>query len=121
MPLMVLYSCSVSGFFTGAMSLDYHIYIGNGPARSSVPRRRSRRGLARVSRARREVAAFPGVCPHDDVSLVDYGVLEGGHVRCRVHGYNFDLRTGRCEHQPQLHLRRYRVTISDGDVWVDLL
>ena|SRR5687768_8735890 len=74
-----------------------------------------------VARLDGEVVAFPGVCPHDDVSLVDYGVLEGGHVRCRVHGYNFDLRTGRCEHQPQLHLRRYRVTISDGDVWVDLL
>jgi nitrite reductase/ring-hydroxylating ferredoxin subunit len=67
------------------------------------------------------IVAFPGVCPHDDVSLVDYGVLEDGHMRCRVHGYSFDLATGRCEHQPQLHLRRYKVTIVDDDVWVDLL
>ena len=74
-----------------------------------------------VARLDGDIVAFPGVCPHDDVSLVDYGVLEHGRVRCRVHGYNFDLRTGRCEHQPQLHLRRYRVTIADGDVWVDLL
>jgi nitrite reductase/ring-hydroxylating ferredoxin subunit len=67
------------------------------------------------------LVAFPGVCPHDDVSLVDYGVREDDHVRCRVHGYHFDLRTGRCEHEPRLHLRRYRVTVISGEVWVDLL
>jgi nitrite reductase/ring-hydroxylating ferredoxin subunit len=65
--------------------------------------------------------AFPGVCPHDDVSLVDYGVREDEHVRCRVHGYNFDLRTGRCEHEPKLHLRRYPITVVGDEIWVDLL
>ena len=65
--------------------------------------------------------AFPGVCPHDDVSLVDYGVRDGDDVRCRVHGYNFDLRTGRCAHVPKLHLRRYPITVIGREVWVDLL
>lgn len=66
--------------------------------------------------------AFPGVCPHDDVSLVDYGVREDDDVvRCRVHGYRFDLRTGGCEHAPGLHLRRYRVTVVGDELWVDLL
>lgn len=68
------------------------------------------------------VTAFQGVCPHDDVSLVDYGVLDpDAQVRCRVHGYRFDLATGRCENSPRMELRRYRVTLADGDVWVDLL
>lgn len=67
------------------------------------------------------ILAFPGVCPHDDVSLVDYGVLEGEELRCRVHGYCFDLATGRCEHEPKLHLRRYKVAIVGDEVWVDLL
>jgi nitrite reductase/ring-hydroxylating ferredoxin subunit len=67
------------------------------------------------------LVAFPGVCPHDDVSLVEYGVLEGQHLRCRVHGYRFDVRDGHCEHAPQLLLRRYKVTIDDGELWVDLL
>ncbi len=67
------------------------------------------------------IVAFPGVCPHDDVSLVDYGVREADELRCRVHGYRFDLRTGACEHQPALHLRRYRVTVVEYEVWVDLL
>lgn len=67
------------------------------------------------------IVAFPGVCPHDDVSLVDYGVLDGTDMRCRVHGYTFDLASGRCEHNPGLHLRRYKVTEVGADVWVDLL
>ena len=67
------------------------------------------------------IIAFPGVCPHDDVSLVDYGVREDNIMRCRVHGYRFDLTTGACEHAPGLHLRRYRVTLVGDQVWVDLL
>jgi nitrite reductase/ring-hydroxylating ferredoxin subunit len=68
-----------------------------------------------------DYVAFPGVCPHDDVSLVDYGVREGDVLRCRVHGYRFDIRTGACEHAPGLHLRRYRVTIAGDALLVDLL
>jgi nitrite reductase/ring-hydroxylating ferredoxin subunit len=74
-----------------------------------------------VTRLDGQLIAFPGVCPHDDVSLVDYGVIEERELRCRVHGYRFDLETGRCEHSPGLHLRRYRLTIVDDEVWVDLL
>jgi nitrite reductase/ring-hydroxylating ferredoxin subunit len=69
-----------------------------------------------------EYVAFPGVCPHDDVSLVDYGVREENDVlRCRVHGYRFDMRTGACEHAPGLNLRRYRITIEGDALFVDLL
>lgn len=68
-----------------------------------------------------EPYAFPGVCPHDDVPLADYGVLADREVICRVHGYRFDLATGRCEHAPGLHLRRYRITLVGHEVWVDLL
>ena len=68
-----------------------------------------------------ELLAFPGVCPHDDVALADYGTLAGGEITCRVHGYRFDLRNGRCEHAPRLQLRRYPVTLIGREVWVDLL
>lgn len=68
-----------------------------------------------------DLFAFQGVCPHDDVSLADYGVIEGPEVTCRVHGYRFDVRNGHCEHAPWLHLRRYRVTLVGREIWVDLL
>jgi len=68
-----------------------------------------------------ELIAVPGVCPHEDVALDDYGVLHGTTLRCRVHGFEFDVRTGRCEHDPRLHLRRYPITLVGDEVWVDLL
>lgn len=68
------------------------------------------------------LVAFPGVCPHDDVPLADYGVIdEDNHVECRVHGYRFDVATGKCEHVPSLHLRRYKLTLVGDEVWADLL
>ena len=68
-----------------------------------------------------ELIAIPGVCPHEDVGLADYGVLCDTTLRCRVHGFEFDMLTGRCEHDPRLSLRRYPVTVIDDEVWVDLL
>ncbi len=67
-----------------------------------------------------DIVATPGVCPHEDVELAG-GKLVGCELTCPGHSYVFDLRTGACEHDPTLTLRRYRVTIVDGDVWVDLL
>ena len=74
-----------------------------------------------VTRVDGELTAFQGVCPHDDVALDEYGRLDGCELVCRVHGYRFDLRDGSCEHDPRLHLRRYKVTLVGDDVWVDLL
>ncbi len=68
-----------------------------------------------------ELVAVPGVCPHEDVALADYGELCDTTLRCRVHGFEFDVLTGRCEHDPRLHLRRYPVTVIGDEVWVDLL
>ena len=73
-----------------------------------------------VTRVDGELYAIPGVCPHEDVSLAD-GDLDGPRLTCPGHGYTFDLRTGRCPHDPDLHLRRYPITIAGDDVWVDLL
>jgi toluene monooxygenase system ferredoxin subunit len=68
----------------------------------------------------REMVAFPGVCPHEDVGLSD-GSLVGSEIVCLAHGYRFDLHTGRCAHEPGLHLRRYPITLVGDEVWVDLL
>jgi nitrite reductase/ring-hydroxylating ferredoxin subunit len=68
-----------------------------------------------------QMYAFPGVCPHDDVPLADYGVLAGRELTCRVHGFRFDVATGTCAYAPKLYLRRYPITIVDDEVWVDLL
>jgi len=64
--------------------------------------------------------ATAGVCPHEDVLLVD-GHREGSVIVCPGHAYEFDLVTGRCAHDSLLHLRRYAVTMVGDEVWVDLL
>lgn len=67
-----------------------------------------------------ELIATAGVCPHEDVSL-KHGWLEGDHLVCPGHGYEFDLRTGRCKHAPALELKRYKITRLADDIWVDLI
>lgn len=66
------------------------------------------------------IVAASSMCPHEDVSLVD-GWLEGAVVECPGHAYEFNLTTGACLHDPDLRLRRYRVTVEGEEVFVDLL
>ena len=73
-----------------------------------------------VTRIAGELYAVPGVCPHEDVALWD-GDLRGHALVCPGHGYQFDLRTGRCKHDPGLELRRYPITQIGDELWVDLL
>jgi nitrite reductase/ring-hydroxylating ferredoxin subunit len=72
-----------------------------------------------VTRIEGALAAVPGVCPHQDVGLSD-AELRGHQIICRGHAYAFDVRTGRCEHDPRLALRRYPITLIGGELWVDL-
>ncbi len=64
--------------------------------------------------------AASSMCPHEDVSLLG-GKRVGMRVICPGHGYQFDLRTGRCSHDARLLLRRYPVHLVDGDVYVELI
>jgi nitrite reductase/ring-hydroxylating ferredoxin subunit len=49
------------------------------------------------------------------------GDLAGATLTCPGHGYAFDLRSGRCRHDPALELRRYPIVLVGDEVWVDLL
>jgi nitrite reductase/ring-hydroxylating ferredoxin subunit len=73
-----------------------------------------------VTRVDGALVAVAGVCPHEDVALAD-GELRGAAIVCPGHGYAFDVRTGRCQHDPGLELRRYPITQLGDEVWVDLL
>jgi nitrite reductase/ring-hydroxylating ferredoxin subunit len=73
-----------------------------------------------VTRIDGELVAVPGVCPHEDVGLAG-GELQGATIICPGHGYHFDLRTGHCQHDANLELRRYPITLVGREIWVDLL
>ena len=67
-----------------------------------------------------ELLITAGVCPHEDVDLTG-GDLDDGAITCPGHGYQFDLRTGRCTHDARLVLPRYRAHVIGDDVWIDLV
>ena len=40
------------------------------------------------------------------------------HIVCPWHGWEYDLRTGRCAADPRFALRRYEVVCREGEVYV---
>lgn len=72
-----------------------------------------------VTRVDGELIAGTSMCPHEDVSLVR-GCIRNGAIVCRAHGYAFDLRTGACSHDQTLSWRVYKITLTSGQVYVDL-
>jgi nitrite reductase/ring-hydroxylating ferredoxin subunit len=67
-----------------------------------------------------EYLATTSRCPHEDVSLED-GERRGKTLTCPGHGYEFDLATGACRHDPQLRLQSFRVSFEGDELYVDLI
>ena len=63
--------------------------------------------------------ACQGACPHENAAFVE-GLVQQKMIVCGVHFYAFDLRSGRCTHDPKLTLRRYPITIIGDEVWIEL-
>jgi nitrite reductase/ring-hydroxylating ferredoxin subunit len=57
-------------------------------------------------------------CPHAGASLAQ-GMLDGGFLVCPLHGFTYDVRTGRCEDDPT-PVATFPVRERDGDVEVEL-
>lgn len=63
--------------------------------------------------------ATSSVCPHEDVSLLD-GRIDAGCITCPGHAYEFDVATGRCAHDAALALFRFKTSVDNGDLYVEL-
>jgi nitrite reductase/ring-hydroxylating ferredoxin subunit len=61
--------------------------------------------------------AIDDACKHQGRSLGE-GVFEDGVVTCNGHGWRYDVRTGRAEHNPELGVGTYPVKVEDGAVYV---
>jgi nitrite reductase/ring-hydroxylating ferredoxin subunit len=61
--------------------------------------------------------ATPALCPHAGGPLCD-ATVEGESLSCAWHGYNFSLRTGECDDDPDLNLERFEVRVDGDEVWV---
>ena len=66
-----------------------------------------------------EVFAIAAECPHKGAPLA-VGWVEQGSVFCALHGWEFDLRTGRCKSNPGEEVRSYPLRIIDGEIQVSV-
>lgn len=69
-------------------------------------------------RVRGEAFAVRNDCPHQHFSLLHQGALNEYALTCPMHGWTFDLRTGR----PVIgngNLKCYHVKIVGDDVWLE--
>lgn len=65
-----------------------------------------------------EIRAFQGICPHQDIPLVE-GKFDGKVVVCRAHQWVFDGCTGQGINPADCRLAEYPVKIEGEDVLVD--
>jgi UDP-MurNAc hydroxylase len=49
-------------------------------------------------------------CPHLKADLTRFGILDNGTLTCQLHGWRFDLETGRCLTSVGHQLRSHAVT-----------
>ena len=59
------------------------------------------------------------LCPHEDGPLAE-GWIEGDAVVCPWHGFDFELRTGRCRVDEGLTISVFPVRVTGTDIEVDL-
>ncbi|MBI4173229.1 MAG: non-heme iron oxygenase ferredoxin subunit [Candidatus Aenigmarchaeota archaeon] len=65
------------------------------------------------------VYATDNTCPHENGPLGE-GFLEGKIITCPMHGWQFDVRTGRHAFMPGIKVPTFKVEIKNGDVLVDI-
>jgi nitrite reductase/ring-hydroxylating ferredoxin subunit len=65
------------------------------------------------------VYAIDDVCRHAGVSL-GAGELRGSMVRCRAHGWRYDVTTGQTTHDPEERVTRDPVQVVEGAILVDV-
>jgi 3-phenylpropionate/trans-cinnamate dioxygenase ferredoxin component len=57
-------------------------------------------------------------CSHEDFPL-SHGIVDGCKIRCKAHGAEFDLASGKVLKAPALvGVKTFPVKVEDGDVWV---
>lgn len=63
------------------------------------------------------VLAIDGVCPHVGGPLGE-GFVEDGKVYCPLHGWPFDLKTGKCTTNKRAKVECFQTKVEDGVVFV---
>ena len=63
------------------------------------------------------IFALSNICPHQHTTLIYDGIIEDGCVVCPVHGWTFDLKTGK-QKSGARGLDTFLVKIENEDVFI---
>lgn len=63
--------------------------------------------------------ATDGICPHAAGPLAA-GDLERHEIVCPLHGWSFDIRTGRCTNVEGMDIEAFDVQVVDGELYLPL-
>ena len=63
--------------------------------------------------------ATDNTCPHKGGPLGE-GELDGTTLTCPWHGWQFDITTGQCKHNPAARVATVKVAVQGADVFVEL-
>jgi nitrite reductase/ring-hydroxylating ferredoxin subunit len=56
-------------------------------------------------------------CPHEDIKLT-LGCLKGNRVKCSLHGYSFDLKTGDSSEDDVDNMQTYAVKQENKEIYI---
>jgi nitrite reductase/ring-hydroxylating ferredoxin subunit len=74
-----------------------------------------------LRRKERQFTAMELICAHQGARLGEEHIGPNLIATCPRHGWQYDLRTGRCKTRPEyLPLPSYEVHLQGGELWVDL-
>jgi nitrite reductase/ring-hydroxylating ferredoxin subunit len=66
-----------------------------------------------------EIHALDGICPHAGGPL-GQGALHGTTLVCPWHAWEYDCVTGAHDRDGSIRLAKFRVSVQDGDIFLDL-
>ena len=64
-----------------------------------------------------QIFALENLCPHQRYSVFHQGVLDHYTITCPMHGWSFDVRTGKAVSGSGC-LKTFEVHVDKNDVWV---
>ncbi len=88
----------------------------------------ARKGAKIVKAGRKQIVVFKTAtglyacnnrCPHEGYPLIEGSLADGCVLTCNWHNWKFDLESGETLIGGD-RLRRYPVTVRDGQVWIDV-
>ena len=66
-----------------------------------------------------QVYAIDGVCPHAGAALAE-GSLNGCLIMCPWHGWEFDVKTGKCDFNSDIQTKTFPVKEEKGEIYINL-